>query len=246
MSVRTQGFRIADTIAQQFSQTQQGLVINRTFNGEAAGITDFCTGTADMVFVRGNGADVCAGTVAATPFSLGYQSVVLVANAADSHAACLSLEQISTLWSGASANTVTNWNALGASFPDQALTLVALREGSFLSDVLLTPLAGGAPAPVRVDVAETNNDPLYRAAAIALVPGSLTYMSWSDYEKVVANNQAGIQLVAVNAGSNCVVPSQASIMDATYPLAREISLVVKNSSLATDGVQAYLWNNVLR
>jgi phosphate transport system substrate-binding protein len=236
-----EGFRIIDTTKQQFAQTQQGLVINSTFNGDAAGMTDFCTGTADILFVRGDGSNLCQGLVDYVPFSLGYQSAVLVANAADSYASCLSLEQISTLWSGASANVVTNWNALGASFPDQALTLVAPREGSYLSDILLTPASGGAPAPVRVDVAETNNDPLYRSAAIAIVPGSLTYMSWADYEKVLTNAQQGIQLVAINNGTGCVVPSETSIMDGSYPLSRQLSMVVKTSSLASDGVQSLLW-----
>src|SRR6185503_9976688 len=51
-----------------------------------------------------------------------------------------------------------------------------------------------------------------------------------------------IQLVAINNGSGCVVPSEASIADGTYPLARQLTMAVKTSSLATDGVQTILWS----
>lgn len=238
------GFPIADGVANQLTQTRQQLTINRLFNGQAAGITEFCTGDADVLFVNGATENICAGTEATVDyntFPVGDQAVVLVANAMDSYATCLTQEQIITIWQSASGDTVTQWSGVAEVFPEQSLTLVGISAGNFLTDILLTPADGGAPLAARVDVAETNNDPLYRAAAIANVPGALTYMSWADYQTVVENGQANTQLVAIDAGSGCVVPSEETITNGSYPLTRSTSMLVKSTALANEVGQGFVW-----
>ncbi|MEO0595841.1 MAG: substrate-binding domain-containing protein [Chloroflexota bacterium] len=240
----TAGFPVADSVSNQLTATRQQLTINRAFNGQVAGIDAFCTADAQVLFVNGSTEDICAGTDATVDYSsfrVGDQAVVLVANAMDSYATCLTQDQIITIWQSASADTITTWSGVADVFPEDNLTLVGISSGNFLTDILLTPVDGVAPA-VRVDVAETNNDPLYRAAAIANVPGALTYMSWADYQLVVEGGQANTQLVAVDAGSGCVVPSEETITDGTYPLARTLSMLVKDSVLATDVGQGFVWS----
>ena len=95
-------------------------------------------------------------------------------------------------------------------------------------------------APLR-DGINVNTDPLYRAAAVGNVEGALTFMTWAEYEKVVATNQANIQLVAVGDGSNCVQPSEAAIADGSYPLSQPLKLIVKESTLIRPDVQSLLW-----
>jgi phosphate transport system substrate-binding protein len=238
----TSAFRFADAISTRLTSTQQSLTMTLNLNGQVAGAENFCNSTVDILFVNGNGENVCGGTsLNYFNYPLGFQAVVLVANAGDSYAACLTLDQISSIWGAASTNSVTQWNNVAESFPEQAITLFGVREGDFLTDILLTPAGGGAPQPVRLDVAETNNDPSYRSAATANVPGALTYMAWQNYERVIGNGQQNIQLVAVNAGDGCVVPSVETITNGTYPLARQTTMLVKELSLARTAVQSYVW-----
>jgi hypothetical protein len=86
---------------------------------------------------------------------------------------------------------------------------------------------------------ELNDDPLYRAAATANVEGALTYMSWPEYEDVLSNNQANIQLVAV--GSDCVLPSAETIADGSYSITRPGQLIVNQAALARTEVMSFLW-----
>lgn len=238
----TSGFRVVDSIATRLTGSQQSLVINNNLNGQLAGLEDFCNGTADILLVNGSSENVCADSdINYLDYSFGHQSVVLLANASDSYAACLTLDQIATIWGAGSTDTVTQWNNVAESFPEQDITLFGVRAGDFLTDIMLTPAEGGAPLPVRLDVAETNPDHLYRAAATANVAGALTYMSWQNYEAVLENGQQNIQLVAVNAGDGCVVPSFDTITDGTYPLTRETTMLVKELSLARVAVQSYVW-----
>lgn len=235
------GFRIADTATSRLASTQQQLVLNTDFNGQAAGIEDFCNGEANILFVNGDPFNVCGGAVEYEAFELGEQAVVMIANSSESYANCLTRDQIITIWSSASADTVTTWSDVAESFPETNLILVGISSGNILTDILLAPSGGGAPLPVRVDVAETNNDHNYRAAAVGNVPGALAYMSWIDYQDVVDNGQENIQLVAVDSGSGCIVPSEGTIHDGSYPLTRRTSMLVKTSSLATVPVQSLVW-----
>ncbi|MBZ0289061.1 MAG: phosphate-binding protein, partial [Anaerolineae bacterium] len=75
----------------------------------------------------------------------------------------------------------------------------------------------------------------------ANVEGGLTYLSWTDYQRVLANNQQRIQLVGVNGGNGCVAPSEATINDGTYPLTRASKLLVNTKSLTRSEVQSFLW-----
>jgi phosphate transport system substrate-binding protein len=117
--------------------------------------------------------------------------------------------------------------------------LFAPEIGDTNTDLLLIKSAGSS-IPMRDDV-EVNRDPLYRAAATANVAGGLTFMEWVDYQKVLDNNQERIQLVSVDAGDGCVVPSSQSIVDGTYLLTNSVQLLVKTSSLNTIPVQSLSW-----
>lgn len=236
------GFSLADTAATSLTSTQTNLTINRDFSGEALGITAFCSSELAVLFVKGDGTITCEGeTPEMVTVPLGYQAVILVANAADEYTTCLTTEQIQTIWSAATTDTIETWNNVAESMPDQPITLFAARDGSdVLTDIMLTPAGGGAVLPVRADT-ETNFDPLYRAAAVANVPGSLTYMKWSDYESVLENGQQRIQLVLVDGGNGCVQPSVETINSGEYPLAMETTVVLNKILLGDIAVQSYVW-----
>src|SRR5690606_35953850 len=126
-------------------------------------------------------------TVSPISFDLGGQAVVLVANATPDEAtedaasladypACLTQEQVLNIWRSAPAAPET-WQAVDPSFPATDLILVAPTLGFVdYTDILLST-GSGAAQPIREDLAETRDDPRYRAAAVANVRGGLTYMS---------------------------------------------------------------------
>jgi phosphate transport system substrate-binding protein len=178
--------------------------------------------------------------IALVELPLGTQSVVLVANAADDFLACLTPEQIARTWDAATAGEVNTWQTVDASFPDSELTLFAGDLGAVTPNLLLTRASGGQPLVMRADT-ETNNDPLYRAAAVANVPGALTYMTWGQYQAVLANNQARIQLVAIAQAGACVTPTEESLQDGSYPLSQTLSLVISQRALERAEVQAFAW-----
>jgi phosphate transport system substrate-binding protein len=213
-------------------------------NGQTAGIRRLCNGEIDIAAVNAPLTDEqaknCdANNIKTISIELGKQAVILVGNASSSFLSCLTTEQLTKVWDANSTKTVTNWNQVDSKFADQKMTLFAPSEGDSQIDLLLAK-ASGKPLVGRGDV-ELNTDALYRAAATANVEGGLTYMSWADYQNVTKNNQQRIQLVGVDAGKGCVVPSEETIGNATYPLVNDNQLLVKTSSLTKVPVESLLW-----
>ncbi len=217
-----------------------GVTSTVTIEGEQAGIRRLCNGEVDLIAATGEltqeQQDNCAANnIRLTPVELGQQSVVLVANGASPYLECLTTEELGAVWNA--AGTITTWDQVRADFPATAMTLFAPESVSALTDLLLHKTVG-VNGINRVDI-QLNDDPLYRAAATANVEGALTFMDWAEYQTVLANDQANIQLVGV--GESCVQPSEATIADGSYPITQPLRLLVNTTALARPEVQAVLW-----
>lgn len=231
---------LLSTLSSAITAEYQGVILTNTLLGQASGMNSLCTGAADIAAVVGQASDeqlaACtAADIVPMVIPLGGRPVVLVANAANISAQCLTTEQIATVFTGAPAT----WSEVDASFADTPITVIGPSAGSSLND-LLTGLAAGPNALLRGDVI-ANSDPLYRAAAVANVEGGITFMEWSEYQRVVTLGQTGIQVVSVDGGEGCVAPSAEAFEAGTYPLWQPLALYVNPASLAKPAVQATLW-----
>lgn len=231
---------VFSSIATNLTANEPNLTITSRFEGDTAGIRRLCNAELDFIFTSQTLSDeqqeACAANdVETLSFALGATATVLLANAEDNFALCLTTDQIQTIWAASNAEAVANWQTVGESFPDLDLTLFAEPSSSLYSDLLFQQ------AGVLRPDAEPGRDPLYRAAATANVPGALTYVSWNDYGQVMANDQQNIQLVAVDAGNGCVVPSEETILDGGYVLSYPLNLIVRQTALSNISVQSVLW-----
>jgi len=237
-------YQLLNSIATQLTSGNQQLTINLDASGQSDGIRRLCNGETDIAVLaaelEANALNPCeASDIKAVSVSIGKQATVLLGNAADEHASCLTSAQIRTIWHAKSADSINRWSNLDEAFPEQDMTLFGLATVDRYTDILMTT-PGQATPPIRRDT-EIDYNPLYRAAAVGNVPGALTYMSWEDYQRVLDNEQANIQVVSVDNGIGCIRPSEDSISNGTYSLARPAGLLVSELSLADMNVQAFLW-----
>jgi phosphate transport system substrate-binding protein len=231
-------------ITELFAQTQQSLQVTLRFDGEIAGLRRFCNGELDAVVAQsalsGDTLTNCtANNITTYDIPMGTRTVVLVGNSTDTVPACLTREQVRTLWQS-SDPLVTNWSALGEGFPDLAITTFAPSASNDFVDNLLRGDAS-APLAARTD-SNYSLDPLYNAAATANVQGAITYMSIQEYESVVANNQQNVELVAIDNGNGCILPFEGSIADGSYPFVERATLIINNRALGNINTQAIVWS----
>lgn len=239
-------YQLLQSTITNFEQNQPSLTIETYIEGEQAGIRRLCNGELDVVMaydamLTESQQVACeANDITLYDIPLGAQAAVLLVNEANTQAVCLSTDQIAEIWGAPSTDTVQNWQDVDETFDDLEMTLFGISPGNVLSDLLMLS-AEGPVLPVRADT-EQDADPLYRAAATANVPGGITYMSWSDYQRVQSRAQERVQLVSVSSGdSDCTVPSEETILNGTYPLSRQATLLIPRRALANINVQSFLW-----
>lgn len=240
-----EGYTLLQSAITDFSTIVPEVTVNLELEGLPAGFRALCNGEVDFIYSyrEPNEEEIAnceANEISLLTVNIGTQAVVLLANAESNYLSCLTTDQIVTLWQAQTGEAITNWNQVGDTFPDAEMTLFSPQPGHQDTDLLLLTTSGSS-VPGRVDV-ELNNDPLYRAAATANVVGALTFMSWADYQRVLANNQQNIQLVAVDAGNGCVEAATSTIRDGSYPLVRQGLLIINENQLAIPAVQAFIWN----
>lgn len=238
------GYEFLNSTVTSFNATLPDVTVNLNLEGLAAGARRLCNGEVDAIYsyrdLTAEEAGNCeANNITLLTLDVGTPAVVLVGNGESDYLACLTTEALTTIWQANPGEAITNWNQVGDSFPDEAMTLFSPLEGDPYSDLLLLAASGSSLA-IRVDI-HLNNDALYRAAATANVPGALTFMSWQDYERVLANNQANIQLVAVDGGEGCVTPDVTTIESGQYPLVRPGKLIINQDQLTRIEFQSLLW-----
>ena len=237
-------YGLLNAIASELTRQHEQLTIDFSMSGQSAGLRRLCADETDIAVLESElAADALQAcqdnNISAFPLPIGAQAAVLLGNAADERASCLTTTHIRTIWHVKSTGQIQAWSDLDATFPEQNMTLFGAAAGDEYADMLMRT-AGQAIPPLRRDI-ETHRDPLYRAAAVGNVPGALTYMSWPDYQRALANEQTNIQLVAVDDGAGCIRPSKESITSGAYPLARSASLLVNEGPLADISLQSYLW-----
>ncbi len=229
-----------------FNQQYQNVTVNVQTLGEPDGVRRLCNGEIDLTATYSGLTDEIidncgAANIDVFEIEIGSQTAVLVANKAADYLECLTTEEIVTTWQAASTDNVTTWADVNSEYPEDEFILFAGNSSNEIPNLmLLRANPEGFPLPLRLDT-EIDNDPLYRAAATANVETALTYMSWAQYQDVLANEQERIQLVAVDAGEGCIVPTEDTITNGEYPLTRSASLLVSMSSLQGLEVQGYLW-----
>ena len=239
------GFNLISSAVAGFTQQFQNVTITPNLEGIPVGLRRLCNGEIDVAVtyepLSQETLDNCeAIDIKVLEVEIGPQVAILVANEADDYLTCLTTDEIASVWGANAAEPATNWQSINDSYPDQEFILFASNSlGDPIPNFMLAQIAGQS-IPLREDV-ETDRDPLYRAAAVANVPGSLTYMTWSDYQDVLENEQARIQLVAVDAGDGCVTPTEETITSGEYPLTRTLRLAISRRALERVEVQSFLW-----
>ncbi|MDZ4764892.1 MAG: substrate-binding domain-containing protein, partial [Chloroflexota bacterium] len=239
------GLNLLSAWTSVFASAYPTVTATPTLLGEPDGFARLCNGEVDLVVAYNNLPDAevenCSlNNIVVTSLELGKHAVGLIANAQSDYLTCLTTAELATTWGAASENTITTWNQVREGLPETAITLFAPSTRNLYTDVLLLQ-SGATPAVDRADTADQNDDSGYRAAATANVEGALGYYDWADFVTVTASDQANIASVSVDGGSGCIAPSEATIADGTYPLARPVKLLINRAALARQDVQALLW-----
>jgi phosphate transport system substrate-binding protein len=229
--------------AEEFNAEHPDVNVTVGISGTGGGFERFCVGETDISNAsrpihddEPTEAPACQENgIDYTELQVATDALTVVVSPENDWATCLTVEQLNTMWAPEAEGTVTNWNQVDPSFPDQELVLGGAGTDSGTFDYF-TDAINGEEGASRADYNATEDDNI-TVELVASDKGALGYFGYSYFEQ----NQDRLKAVEIDSGSGCVAPSAESAQDGSYtPLARPLFVYVKNESLAKPEVAEFV------
>lgn len=214
-------------------------------SGTTEGITLLCDGLTGAAAAsrpltpRESRACAVSG-VDAVPLLVGRDAIVVFSARGSRVPQCLSTRELALVAGGSPAARLT-WRGIGPR--DLPMRLVVPEAGSGTRDAFERRVLGdpGTTAiALRRDAIAAPQGPQMLSRVLTIrgaigVAGYTTVEPWLDR----------VRAIAVNGGDGCVTPSEASIASGRYPLARDLTMVVRANGVGADGETARAFGDVV-
>jgi phosphate transport system substrate-binding protein len=234
-------FPMSDAAAELLSEENSGIEVSVSESGTGGGFEKFCAGETDISDasrpIDEDEVAACeAKGVAYTELQVATDALTVVVHP-DLAVDCLTVDQLVQLW--APGSTVTNWQDLDPSFPDQDISLFGPGTDSGTYDYMASEVVDpDAEEPATRDDYEASEDDNVLVQGVSGTEGATGYFGYTYYEE----NADSLKALAIDSGAGCVEPSAETAQAGEYtPLARPLFIYVSNASYTEkDAVKAYV------
>ena len=225
--------------AEDFQAANPGVQVTVATSGTGGGFEKFCVGETDVSMasrpISEEESATCAENgIEPVEFIVANDALSVIVNPENDWASCLTVEQLNTMWAPESEGTVTNWNQVDPSFPDENLELFGAGSDSGTFDYF-TDEINGEEGAIRTDYNPSEDDNV----TIVGVEGDVGAVGFLGLSYVL-ENEGRISAVEIDGGSGCVGPSAVTVIDGSYtPLGRPLFVYFKAESLERPEVGAF-------
>jgi phosphate transport system substrate-binding protein len=235
-------FPISEAMAEEFQIANPGVRITVGASGTGGGFEKFCNGETQISDasrgVKQEEIDNCAENgIEMIEVPVATDALTVVVNNDNDWAACMTIDQLNTIWSPEAEGTITNWSQVDPSYPDAELLLYGPGTDSGTFDYF-TDVVNGEEGASRGDYTSSEDDNVL-VQGVEGDSNALGYFGFAYYYE----NQDRMKAVAIDDGSgNCVVPSQEAVLAGEYtPFSRPLFIYVNAAAYEEDPtVQAFV------
>jgi phosphate transport system substrate-binding protein len=220
-------FPISEAMAEEFMADNRGTQVTVGVSGTGGGFKKFCAGEIDVTGasrpIKQEEKDACAAAgIEYIEVPIATDALTIVINNENTWAETMTTEQLKMLWEPAAEGTITRWNQIDPSWPNETIDLFGPGTDSGTFDYFTDEIVGEEGAS-RADYTASEDDNIL-VLGVSRDPFALGYFGLAYY----LENEDTLKAVAVNG----VLPTPANVENGTYvPLSRPLFMYVKKSSL---------------
>lgn len=220
---------LSSAAATLYRDVEPGVNVTVATSGTGGGFQRFCAGETDISDasrpISDEEAAACAEAgVEYTEIVIANDGLSVVVNPENDWLECVTTEQLATIWGPESEGTVTSWQDVDPSFPDEPLALYGAGTDSGTFDYF-TEAINGEEGAIRTDYSPSEDDNL-TVQGVAGSKGGIGFFGLSYAEE----NAEAVKLVPVDSGEGCITPSTETVQDGSYsPLGRPLYIYVNNA-----------------
>lgn len=223
-------FPVTEAVAEEFQKLHRGVRVTVGVSGTGGGFEKFCSGETDISDasrpIKGTEVESCAANgIEYIELRVGLDGLAVVTNPEVDFLDTLTLEELNTIWAPEAEGTITRWNQVRDSFPDEAIELFGPDTDSGTFD-FFTEEVNGEGGASRGDYTPSTDDNVL-VVGVSGSDGALAYFGYAYYTE----NSGSLKVIPIDAGGGPVVPSDETVADGSYPLARPLFIYVRLDSL---------------
>lgn len=231
-------FPIAEAIAEEYQIAHPRVRVSVGFSGSGGGFERFCNDELDITNasrpIKDSEREDCAAAgIEFTELPVAWDGLSVIANPANDFLQCLTVAELGRIWEPGSS--VTTWRDVRSEWPAEEIDLYGPGTDSGTFDYF-TETVNGESGASRPDYQASEDDNIL-VQGVAGEQYALGYLGYAYFTE----NMDKLKLVAVDGGTGCVSPSDATIADGSYaPLSRPLFIYVKHASLDRPEVRTYV------
>jgi phosphate transport system substrate-binding protein len=233
-------FPVTEAVAEEFRKEQPNVQVTVGISGTGGGFTRFCRGETIISDasrpIKSSEADLCtAAGIQFIELPVVYDGLSVVVHPQNDWATCITVAELKKMWEPAAQGTVTRWNQVRASWPDQPIQLFGPGTDSGTFDYFTEAINGEAQKS-RGDYTPSEDDNVL-VQGVAGNRNALGYFGLAYLEE----NRGRIKGVQVDGGKGCIGPTAATVEDGSYsPLSRPLFIYVAKSAAERPEVKAFV------
>lgn len=234
-------YPITEAVAEEFQKRHPQVRVTVGISGSGGGFKKFARGETDISNAsrpidpkedqecRKNG-------IAYIELPVAYDALTVVVNPTNKWCSYLTLEELKRIWEPAAQGKIVNWSQVRKGFPNRPLKLFGPGVDSGTFDFFTEAVVGKAKAS-RGDYTASEDDNVL-VHGIASDPNALGYFGFAYYFQ----NRQRLKAVAIQRkkGEKPVLPSEKSVLENRYPLARPLFIYVNRKSADRPEVRAFV------
>ena len=240
-SVRVDGsstvYPLTAIAAEDFQIANSGVRVTVGNSGTGGGFEKFCRGETDANNasrpIKESEVESCADNgIDYGQLIVAIDALTVVVNIDNDFASCLTTDQLAAIWGPDS--TISNWNQVDPSFPDEPLPLFGPGTDSGTFDYF-TEVINGKEGSSRTDFTPSEDDNVV-VQGVAGSKGALGYFGYTYFEE----NSDKLKALEIDSGAGCVAPSEQTARDGSYtPLSRPLFVYPSVQALANPAVAEF-------
>ena len=233
---------ISQAAAEAFKQENSDVELTVGGGGTGDGFEAFCGGNAQIADasrpIKDEEAQSCQDNgVEYIELPIALDALAVVVNPQNNFAENITLDELKTLWEPSADGTITRWNQVRSSWPDQPISLYGPGTQSGTFDYF-TEKVVGKTGESRSDYQASEDDNVL-VQGVSGDPNALGYFGLSYFEL----NQQRLKDLPLNG----IAPSTETAQSGEYPLSRPLFIYVSTQALeenpaVEDFVSFYLDN----
>ena len=217
-------YPITEAAAEDFIKANPGVTVPVAFSGTGGGFKKFCAGETDMNDAsrpikaddEGEGVACAANGIEYVELQVAIDGLSVVVNPANDWATCLTVAELSKIYGPESPENLL-WSDVRAGFPAEEIVRFMPGADSGTFDYFTEEINGEVDASTSHATQSEDDNTL-----VTGVGGDKNSIGYFGYAYYVQNTDK-LKAVAVDGGSGCVEPTEATINDNSYaPLSRPL------------------------